>query len=77
MRNSSIETVYVGSYSDGTKEYDVFKNTEINYFTPMKTGIPIPFPGSPTYRTSDGHALRLVGDDLVLPNGDVLTQVEL
>ncbi len=36
MRDGSIETVYVGYYSDGTKEYDVFKNTQINYFTPKK-----------------------------------------
>ncbi len=38
MRDGSIETVYVGYYSDGTKEYDVFKNTQINYFTPKKQG---------------------------------------
>ncbi len=60
MRESSIETVYVGYYSDGTKEYDVFKNTQINYFTPKKTGISIPIPGFSSYHTSDGQPLQLV-----------------
>ncbi|MCA3895620.1 hypothetical protein JKP23_00790 [Vibrio vulnificus] len=77
MRESSIETVYVGYYSDGTKDYDVFKNTQINYFTPKKTGISIPIPGFSSYHTSDGQPLQLVGDDLVLENGDILTLVEL
>ncbi|MET1279545.1 hypothetical protein [Vibrio navarrensis] len=77
MRGSSIETVYVGCYSDGAKEYDVLKNTHIvDYFTPMKTGIPIPVTHS-IYQTSDGQLLRLVGNDLVLSNGNILTQVEL
>ncbi|EJZ7973424.1 hypothetical protein OIT16_004472 [Vibrio vulnificus] len=76
MRSSSIETVYVGCYSDGAKEYDVLKNTHIDYFTPMKTGIPIPVTRS-IYQTSDGQLLRLVGNDLVLSNGNILTQVEL
>ncbi|EPM6961131.1 hypothetical protein ACTPHE_000154 [Vibrio alginolyticus] len=77
MRNGSIKSEYVGCYSNGTKEYDVFKRTRIDYFTPMKTGIPIPVPSPSSYHTSDGSRLELVGDDFVLLNGDVLTQVEL
>ncbi|EOV0068280.1 hypothetical protein ABMX69_20030 [Vibrio vulnificus] len=76
MSGSSVKSSYVGCYTNGTAEYEVFKDTQISYFRPL-SGKTIAVEGMSSYYTSDGQDLNSIGDDFALLNGDVLTKVKV